>query len=190
MLTLTRRVYRAARNAIETLGQTPDRLDREELARLVVPIDNAIGDLAPAPQRGFEIIECQVTGVAVRFSHIQMTSPFGFWIERMQQLAIETPTIWGCYAAAPSLAGSTAVVTIVRPWAGEPIAASDLVITGGDTAAAITPALAWTASTTSQLLTSQRRFWVSPGATFVVGSNAAATALRFQLAVQVSREGA
>jgi hypothetical protein len=190
MLTLTKRVYRAARSAIETLGQTPDRLDREDLARLVVPIDNAIGDLAPAPQRGFEVMEVSVTAVVARFSQIQLASPFGFWAERIQQLAVELPNAWAVVTPPPSLAGSTAGVTVVRPWAGEPISASDLLVTGGDTAAALTPALSWSATVTTQLLVGQRRLWISPGCALVIAQTGANSPVRAQLAVAVSREGA
>jgi hypothetical protein len=190
VLTLTKRVYRAARNAMETLGATPDRLEREDLAQLSIGVDNAIGDLAPAPQRGYELIEVQVTAIAARFSQIQISSPFGFWIDRLQQLVVNPPNLIACLVPAPSLAGSTAVVTVLRPWQGEPIAAADLSLTGGDAAVAPAPATTWAGAVNNQLLLAQRRIWIAPGATLVIGQDTANVAVRALVGIQVSREGA
>lgn len=183
MLQLTKRVFRAARDALETLGQVPDRLEREELARLVVPIDNVIGDLAPPPSsRRFEAIDVSVAAVAARFSTIILVSPYGFWIEQCTTLT-PVSTLFGALSAAPSLAGSTAAVTITRAWEGERIPADWLSVTGGDAAAATT-LMRQQVSANSAWVTHQRRLWVAPGVFFVLQSAAnAATDATLRIAV-------
>lgn len=161
MINLAKAAFRGARAALEDLGIVPDRLEREQLARLTL----SLGDLEvfSAPPLGLptEWMNPIALGTAARFSAVYFVSPVGFWWRsvNINPATVATSPVGILHYAGipPAVANSFGVVR-----SSPTGVASRVVVTGGDTVAGVSFAYK-IPSTTINL--DALWSWVAPGIT-------------------------
>jgi len=153
LIDLSKQPFREAREAIETIGaDAPDRLAREELARLTIGVaDYSL--LVPGPPAFEEFVEWNGAAVALRFAQFQASSSVGFWLVHM--INVDSAIVVNF---APDALAASGTVTRVPVGTQPP----RMLYTTGDAAAA--PAgYGLTSSSTVAQLVQAKPLWVPPG---------------------------
>jgi len=169
LIPLDRAPFRGARNALETLGQTGDRLERDALARLTVQVAD-LGHWSASPDgQPTEMSEVFCTGTAARFPAAYFVAPKGFWWRNARPTAVNVTTnpVGLLFTSSPPAVANGFSATRSSPSG----VLSAVVITGGDTAA--TQAPSYVVVSIAPIVTDWH--WVAPGITLAfVGSLVAA----------------
>jgi len=153
LIDLSKQPFREAREAIETIGaDAPDRLAREELARLTIGVaDYSL--LVPGPPAFEEFVEGNGALVALRYGQLQVSSSVGFWL--LHLISVDSQIVVNF---APDALAASGTVTRVPVGTLPP----RMLYTSGDAAALPTGYGVQVSSTVPQLVQAGP-LWVPPG---------------------------